>query len=252
MAKRVLIIDDNKELVESMKMYFGKSDIVNVVGCAYNGKDGCELIREHENDIDIVLLDLIMPKEDGFYVLNNMKNEGIHKTIIVLTSYEESEIIEELSNFSIRYILIKPFDFEELEKKISNININVSNNKKIDSSITSLEKHITRILHNLGIPSNVKGYNYVRDAIGLIYNDPSLVGCVTKVLYPEIAIKYQTTVSRVERAIRHAIEISWIRGDWDVMEEIFGHSVDIDRSKPTNSEFIVTIADKLRLDTINV
>ena len=93
MAKRVLIIDDNKELVESMKMYFGKSDIVNVVGCAYNGKDGYELIRAHENDIDIVLLDLIMPKEDGFYVLNNMKNEGIHKTTIVLTSYEESEII---------------------------------------------------------------------------------------------------------------------------------------------------------------
>ena len=116
MTKRVLIIDDNKELVESMKFYFGKSNSVNVVGTAYNGKDGYKLIEEHEMDSDIILLDLIMPKEDGFYVLNKMKENSLHKTTIVLTSYDEASIVDELSNYNIRYIIIKPVDFKELEE----------------------------------------------------------------------------------------------------------------------------------------
>ena len=104
------------------------------------------------------------------------------------------------------------------------------------------------MLHELGIPSHIKGYQYIREAVGIIFDNPDVIGGITKELYPELARKYSTTVSRVERAIRHAIEVSWNRGNWDLMEEIFGHSVDIDKAKPTNSEFIVTIADKLRLD----
>ena len=107
---------------------------------------------------------------------------------------------------------------------------------------------ITKILHELGIPSHIKGYQYIREGIGIIFERPETIGGITKELYPELAGKFNTTVSRVERAIRHAIEVSWNRGDWDLMEEIFGHSVDIDKAKPTNSEFIVTIADKLRLE----
>ena len=111
-----------------------------------------------------------------------------------------------------------------------------------------LKQAITTLLHSLGIPSHIKGYLYIRDGIDLMYNHPSMIGAITKELYPEIAQKYDTTTSRVERAIRHAIEVSWSRGDYDLMEEIFGHSVDYDRAKPTNSEFIATLADKLRLD----
>ena len=107
---------------------------------------------------------------------------------------------------------------------------------------------ITKVLHELGIPSHIKGYQYIREGIGIVFEKPETIGGITKELYPELASKFDTTVSRVERAIRHAIEVSWNRGNWDMMEEIFGHSVDIDKAKPTNSEFIVTVADKLRLD----
>ena len=121
-------------------------------------------------------------------------------------------------------------------------------NKSIDLFHNNLEKSITKVLHELGVPSHIKGYQYIRDGISMIYDKPGMIGGITKELYPDIAKKYDTTVSRVERAIRHAIEVSWNRGNWDLMEEIFGHSVDIDKAKPTNSEFIVTVADKLRLE----
>ena len=124
--------------------------------------------------------------------------------------------------------------------------------KVIDFKKGDLKISITRILHELGIPSHIKGYQYIREAIDIIYNNPDVIGGITKELYPELAKKFDTTVSRVERAIRHAIEVSWNRGSWDLMEEIFGHSVDIDKAKPTNSEFIVTIADKLKLESSKV
>ena len=120
--------------------------------------------------------------------------------------------------------------------------------KSIDLYHNNLEKSITKILHELGVPSHIKGYQYIRDGIIMIYDCPGIVGGINKEWYPDIAKKYDTTVSRVERAIRHAIEVSWNRGNWDLMEVIFGHSVDIDKAKPTNSEFIVTVADKLRLE----
>ena len=122
------------------------------------------------------------------------------------------------------------------------------NNKIVDIFHNNLQISVTKILHELGVPSHIKGYQYIREGIMLIYDNPEFIGGITKELYPDIARTYDTTVSRVERAIRHAIEVSWNRGNWDLMEEIFGHSVDIDKAKPTNSEFIVTVADKLRLD----
>ena len=115
----------------------------------------------------------------------------------------------------------------------------------------NLELSVTKILHELGMPSHIKGYQYIREGIIMIYNNPDIIGGITKELYPDVATKYDTTVSRVERAIRHAIEVSWNRGNWDLMEEVFGHSIDIDKAKPTNSEFIVTVADKLRLELMH-
>lgn len=131
-----------------------------------------------------------------------------------------------------------------LELRDSNTYVNPS----LDLYHHNLQISITNILHELGVPSHIKGYQYIREGISIIYNNPEIIGGITKDLYPKIAEKFDTTNSRVERAIRHAIEVSWNRGNWDLMEDIFGHSVDIDKAKPTNSEFIVTIADKLRLE----
>ena len=143
---------------------------------------------------------------------------------------------------------MKPFDLEDLEKRIKEVISKNNKNKNIDFTTSNLQLSITKVLHELGIPSHIKGYQYIREAIGIIYDRPEVIGGITKELYPELANKFDTTVSRVERAIRHAIEVSWNRGNYYLMEEIFGHSVDIDKAKPTNSEFIVTIADKLKLE----
>ena len=178
-----------------------------------------------------------------------MKKKNIDKKVIVLTSYNSPEMIRKTSELGISYFILKPFELKELENVIEEVTNKASfGNKSIDLYHNNLQISITKILHELGVPSHIKGYQYIRDGIQMIYDNPEIVGGITKELYPDVAKKYNTTVSRVERAIRHAIEVSWNRGNWDLMEEIFGHSVDIDKAKPTNSEFIVTVADKLRLE----
>ena len=145
--------------------------------------------------------------------------------------------------------MMKPFELSDLESKIRELaSKKLQKGHSINLYNNNLQVSITNTLHELGVPSHIKGYQYIREGITIIYNNPSMIGGITKELYPEIATRYNSTISRVERAIRHAIEVSWNRGNWDLMEEIFGHSVDIDKAKPTNSEFIVTIADKLRLE----
>ncbi len=242
---KVLMIDDNKELIEAVKEYFKSSELIEISSVAYDGLEGIEKI---ENDTyDVIVLDLIMPKKDGIYVLEKMQEKNLDKKIIVATSYNATEVIRQVSEFGVNYYILKPFDFDDLEKRILDL-CNKKSGKNIDLHYNNLQISITKILHELGIPSHIKGYQYIRDGVGLVFENPDIIGGITKELYPELANKFDTTVSRVERAIRHAIEVSWNRGNWDLMEEIFGNSVDIDRAKPTNSEFIVTVADKLRLD----
>ena len=233
---KLLVVDDNKNLVDMIEEYFSSNDSVVVNLKAYDGVEG---------------LDLIMPNKDGIYVLEEMKKLEINKKVIVSTSYNSPEVIRKISELGASYYLLKPYDMKDLDKRISEL-CNKTDSTNIDFGYSSLQSSITKILHELGIPSHIKGYQYIRNAIGIIYERPETIGGITKELYPELASKFDTTVSRVERAIRHAIEVSWNRGDWDLMEEIFGHSVDIDKAKPTNSEFIVTIADKLRLENHKV
>ena len=243
---KVLMIDDNVQLIEAVKEYFKGSKIIEVVESANDGIEGIEKI-ENEN-YDVIILDLIMPKKDGLYVLEQMKKKNLNKKVIVATSYNTQEVIREVSDYGVNYYILKPFDFVDLEKRILDCCNKKKEGKNIDLHHNNLQIAITKILHELGIPSHIKGYQYIRDGVGLIFENPEMIGGITKELYPELANKFDTTVSRVERSIRHAIEVSWNRGNWDLMEEIFGNSVDIDRAKPTNSEFIVTVADKLRLD----
>ena len=180
-----------------------------------------------------------------------MKKKEIYKPVIISTSYNSDDMIRRVSDYGVQYFLLKPYELSDLENRVLELcDISLKENKNINIYHNNLQISVTKILHELGVPSHIKGYQYIREGVILLYNNPDMIGGITKELYPEIASKFDTTVSRVERAIRHAIEVSWNRGDWDLMEEIFGHSVDIDKAKPTNSEFIVTVADKLRLDHV--
>ena len=246
---KVLMIDDNYELTKMVKEYFSSNDNIEVAFVALDGVEGMKLIKEKQGEYDVIILDLVMPKKDGVSVLEDMKKLEMNEKVIVLTSYNTQEMIRKVSELGIDYFILKPFELAELEKRILEcVNSNGFSSKSIDVYKNNLQISITKILHELGVPSHIKGYQYIREGISIIYDNPEVIGGITKELYPDIASKFETTVSRVERAIRHAIEVSWNRGNWDLMEEIFRHSVDIDKAKPTNSEFIVTVADKLRLE----
>ena len=245
---KLLMIDDNVNLVGMVEDYFEDNSRIEVVGKAYDGEEGLEIIREGKLKYDLIILDLIMPKKDGMGVLKELKNGDRNDNIIVCTSYNAPETIRKVSEYGVNYYILKPFSLAQLEEKIIESFEESKNSKSINLFSGNLQINISKILHSLGMPSHIKGYQYVREAISMVYTNPEIVGGITKELYPELASKFDTTVSRVERAIRHAIEVSWTRGDWDLMEEVFGHSVDIDKAKPTNSEFIVTVADKLKLE----
>lgn len=246
------MVDDNVNLVKMVSEYFKNKDNISLEFVAHDGKEGIELIEEKQNEFDVLLLDLIMPKKDGLYVLEEMKKRGINKNVIVETSYNTQEVIKQVSDYNVNYFILKPFELDDLESRIMGISKRKNDTKTLDFYHNNLQVSITKILHELGIPSHIKGYQYIREGVSIIFERPETIGGITKELYPELASKFDTTVSRVERAIRHAIEVSWNRGDWELMEEIFGHSVDIDKAKPTNSEFIVTVADKLRLEHYKV
>ena len=236
---RLLVIDDNKDLVSMIKEYFKNHNDIMVSLDANDGVEGLKLIEKRGEDYDVIILDLNMPNKDGISVLETMRKKNMSKRVIVLTSYNNPEIIRRVSELGVNYYILKPF---ELSEGIS------YDSKTVDLHHNNLQISTTKILHELGVPSHIKGYLYIREGIMMLYERPEVIGGITKELYPEIASKFNTTVSRVERAIRHAIEVSWNRGNWQLMEDIFGHSVDIDKAKPTNSEFIVTVADKLRLE----
>lgn len=250
MAKtNVLIIDDNKNLVKMIEEYFKDNQDINISLTAFDGVEGITLLDKKQDEYDVIILDLIMPNKDGIAVLDYMKKKSINKKVIILTSYNTQDMIRKVSEMGVSYFILKPFELEDLEQRIKEVVTGVKfGGSSIDIYHNNLQISITKTLHELGVPSHIKGYQYIREGIALIYENPNMVGGITKELYPEISKKFETTVSRVERAIRHAIEVSWNRGNWQLMEDIFGHSVDIEKAKPTNSEFIVTVADQIRLE----
>ncbi len=242
----VLIIDDNESVISKTKQYFSSHAVINVVKAINNGKEGMEYILNHKNEFDLILMDIIMPEVDGISILEEMETQNINKNIIILTSYNKEAAIRMVNQYKVDYFMLKPINMQALEKRI----LNVMNAEMVEEEEKNnkVELAISKLLHSLGIPSHIRGYQYIRESIYMMYENPDMIGGITKCIYPEIATRFDTTASRVERAIRHAIEVSWARGDYDLMEELFGHSVDYDRSKPTNSEFIATLADNLRLN----
>ena len=246
---RLVVVDDNENLIEMLKDYFVDHKKIKIVNSFCDGDTAIKYIIKNQDKFDVLLLDLIMPKKDGLSVLNDLKENNIEKPVVIGTSFNADETIARVSKYNPKHFVLKPFEMLDLEEKIMDaVNFKIENDSKINVYHNNLEISVTKLLHGLGVPSHIKGYQYIREGVLLMYEKPDIVGAITKELYPEIASRYSTTVSRVERAIRHAIEVSWNRGDLELMEEIFGHSVDYDRAKPTNSEFIVTVSDKLRLE----
>lgn len=245
MKINILLIDDNENLTNMLSEYFSSklSNDVCIKYIAGDGEEGINILEKNKSDIDLIILDLIMPNKDGMYVLEEIKKRNINKKVIISTSYGCDETIRKVSNKGTSYVMLKPYSPEDLYNRV--LSVMEKEEDIIDEN--NLHKDISNILHELGMPSHIKGYQYIRTGITLLFEHPETVGGITKELYPELARRYKTTTSRVERAIRHAIEVSWNRGDWNTMTSMFGNSVDFDRAKPTNSEFIVTIADYLRL-----
>jgi len=245
----VLVVDNNSNVTSEIKKKFSSHAVINVVKTINNGQDALDYVINNSKAFDVLIMDIILPELDGVTILQRMKELNIRKKVIVLTGYKKEYGMSLVEAYSISYYMLKPFSMLALETRI----LELGNQKAIkikELSDTDKEIHmaITKLLHKLGIPSHIKGYNYIRESVYLLYKDSDLYSGITKDIYPKVATKYSTTTSRVERAIRHAIEVSWGRGDYDVMEEIFGNSVALDRDKPTNAEFIATLADRLRYD----
>ena len=241
---RTLLIEDDEKIVKEVKEYFSSSTAVEITKIESDGESGLNTAINNMNNLDLVILDSLLPKRDCLSILNELKKKDAKFKVILTSSIKNSVVLNNLDRYNIDYVLLKPYKLEDLSNVIEMIfSTTIAANNK-----NAIEPRITKMLHSLGVPSHIKGYQYIRESILLIYNNPYIIGGITKELYPEVASRYKTTSSRVERAIRHAIEVSWNRGDYEYMEELFGHSVDYDRAKPTNSEFIATVADKLRLD----
>ncbi|QCH26792.1 Stage 0 sporulation protein A [Clostridium tyrobutyricum] len=259
----VVIADDNKEFCNILNDYLLNQRDIVVTGTAKDGLEALELIQEKRPDL--VVLDIIMPHLDGLGVLERLNNMDINPLprVIVLSAVGQDKITQRAINLGADYYVVKPFDMDVFTKRIrqmfnndiansseSKKTVLMSDNPQISyskSTPDSLEQEITNIIHEIGVPAHIKGYMYLREAITMVVNNMELLSAVTKELYPSIAKKYNTTASRVERAIRHAIEVAWSRGQVETINKIFGYTIHNDKGKPTNSEFIAMVADKLRL-----
>ncbi len=251
----VAIADDNEKMLDLLGEIIEKDKDLTLVGSANNGEDMCQIIRSKQPDV--VLLDLIMPRMDGLSVMDSVQqDENLKKQpdFIVITAVGQESITEDAFKKGANYYIMKPFNNEMILNRIKSVSQIYKMPSKMVPSCTAdevneiqLEEYVTNMLHEIGIPAHIKGYHYLRDSILMSVEDMDVLNAITKVLYPTVAKKNQTTASRVERAIRHAIEVAWSRGKLDTIEELFGYTVNNGKGKPTNSEFIALIADTIRL-----
>lgn len=265
----VVIVDDNPMILNTLDEVISSEAGLSVIGRADNGKDAIDMIKDTQPDV--VLLDLVMPQMDGIIVVENIKKKTSmlkNPAFIILSAVGGEQMTEEAFQAGANYFLMKPFDKDILVNKIRRIGkrpVRPVPGKVLEAPLKAatpeeaamnreeymkehLETDITKMLHELGIPAHIKGYQYLRDAISMVVRDREMMEAVTKILYPEIAKKNYTSSSRVERAIRHAIEVAWGRGSLEVIDELFGYTISTGKGKPTNSEFIALIADKICLD----
>jgi len=260
----IVIADDNKQFCAILNDYMLTQKDIIITGIAENGIEALKLIEEKKPDL--VVLDIIMPILDGLGVLerlNTMELDPLPR-VIVLSAVGQEKITRRAISLGADYYIVKPFDMEVLIRRIRQTVEIATCSENGKKPLTYLDKtenkininqpidmnmieQITNIIHEIGIPAHIKGYMYVREAIHMVVNDMDLLSAVTKELYPKIGKTYNTSSSRVERAIRHAIDVAWCRGDEEAINKIFGYTINNEKGKPTNSEFIAMVADKLRL-----
>ncbi|RJX38352.1 sporulation transcription factor Spo0A [Paenibacillus pinisoli] len=261
----VLLADDNREFTNLLSEYISEQSDMHVSGVAYNGEEVIRHLEQSRNVPDVLILDIIMPHLDGLGVLERLREMNLSPMpkIIMLTAFGQENITQKAVQLGASYYILKPFDMDILANRIRQLVGNTTfpasanfsaGTSAIKSNVVPLAKgknldaNITSIIHEIGVPAHIKGYQYLREAITMVYNNIEILGAITKTLYPAIAEKFKTTPSRVERAIRHAIEVAWTRGNIDSISHLFGYTINISKSKPTNSEFIAMVADKLRIE----
>ncbi len=254
----VAIADDNDRILEVLADIVRNDKELTLVGQATNGEDMYQIIKNKQPDV--VLLDLIMPKMDGLAVMElASKDKNLKKcpNFIVVTAVGQDKITEDAFKRGANYYIMKPFHNDTILERIKDTKkMGTRMEKRITETERyerktigeSLETLVTNMIHEIGIPAHIKGYHYLRDAIMMAVEDMDVLNAITKILYPTVAKRHQTTSSRVERAIRHAIEVAWSRGKLDTLDELFGYTVSNGKGKPTNSEFIALVADTIRLE----
>ena len=261
----ILIADDNQDFSQTLANYLENQEDMEVIGMAKDGAEAVDMITN--TTPDVVLLDMIMPHLDGIGVLEKINSLNMQKKpiCIMLSAVGQDKITQRAVSLGAEYYVVKPFDIELLIKRIRQLkyyraqpgNSFISREPRMqyveipndgEKKEENLEALVTNIIHEVGVPAHIKGYQYLREAIIMVVNDIDVINQITKSLYPKIAYKFNTTPSRVERAIRHAIEVAWGRGQQEAVENIFGYTISAAKGKPTNSEFIAMIADKLRLE----
>ena len=266
---KVLVADDNQDFSHTLSTYINSQEDMEIVAMAKDGNEALELILN--SNPDVVLLDVIMPHLDGLGVLEKLNSIKLNNkpTYIMLSAVGQDKITQRAIELGAEYYVVKPFDIDLLITRIRELKnykpssqnnnfisreIGTSKQQYIDIPSNSsnrednIEALVTNVIHEVGVPAHIKGYQYLREAIIMVINDIDVINQITKCLYPQIANKFHTTPSRVERAIRHAIEVAWGRGEQKTVENIFGYTISAAKGKPTNSEFIAMISDKLRLE----
>lgn len=250
---KVLIADSNNEFSQTLSDVLKKYTGVEVVGCVCDGTAAVRAVRDTAPDV--IVMDIIMPPLDGLCAIREINKLALAKKpdIYVTSKFSSEASIREAVELGVSYFMIKPFDMDMLAQRLASTKTDIVDSRPevrlhSEKNEAELELRVTKMIHEVGVPAHIKGYQYLRDAIMMTVDDMNIINAITKVLYPTVARHYSTTSSRVERAIRHAIEVAWDRGDVEVLQKVFGYTVSQTKGKPTNSEFISMLADRLRLE----
>ena len=249
---KIMVVDDNKEFVKLLNMYINSQKDMVALEPLHDGTNAVNAIKQ--SNPDVLLLDVVMPEKDGLTVLEELTDEvGVNKPLVVMMSaIGQEKVTQKAISLGATYYVVKPFDMITLIDRVREL-IKEKDEVKNEYMVAygnknlPLEVRVTQMIHDVGVPAHIKGYQYIREAIILAVNDEEIINSITKTLYPTLSEKFNTTSSRVERAIRHAIEVAWNRGQIEMHEKIFGYTVNSNKGKPTNSEFIAMIADRIRL-----
>ena len=243
----VLIADNSEEFCAALCSQLQRCDRFQIIGVANDGEQATRILEERHPDV--LVLDLMLSKKDGLSILKNLTAGDYRPAILATSGFVTDYVASAAASLGVSYLILKPCDMQALVDRLEEIRGGDSQRRLQlrKPSQNSIEAMVTGIIHEIGVPAHIKGYQYLREAIIIAVNDMDVINAITKVLYPQVAKTFQTTPSRVERAIRHAIEVAWDRGDLDTLQRFFGYTVSNTKGKPTNSEFIALIADKLQL-----